>query len=97
MDDKRTVKVISAGNTYFFEPISEGQVSAIILAQKLGGTKLIDTAGVVLRKRGGDEQWTNIVDAMAAEDMSARDFSILLRDAINGGTPNSEPTPADGE
>lgn len=97
MDDKRTVKVISAGKTYFFEPIPEGQISAIILAQKLGGTKLLDTAGIVLRKRGGDEQWESIVEAMAAEEMTAREFSVLLRDAINGGDEEPEPTAADGE
>lgn len=90
MDDNRTVKVTSVGKTYLFEPLTEGQISAIVLAQNLGSVKLVSTAGKVLQRRGGEDQWIEILDRMATEEMTAKDFSQLLSDAINGGTQEPE-------
>lgn len=89
MDDKRTVKVISVGETYSFEPLTEGQISAIVLAQNLGDVKLVSIAGKVLQRQGGEDQWMQILNRMATEEITARDFSQLLSDAINGGTVES--------
>ena len=85
-DDKKSVRVLAAGQEYRFEPLTEGQIAAIIMAQSIDGVRLMDVAGKVLLLRGGEEQWVAILNRMATEEMDTKAFTALLRDAINGGT-----------
>lgn len=92
MDDIKLITVSYGDAVYTFEPLSEGQIAAVLLAQKVSFSRMLEITSVVMAKKSHEGSWDEILTQLATEDLDPKGLTQILSDVINGGS-----APADGE
>lgn len=77
--DPRTITVKLGGEDYRFAPLTAGQMTSVMLAQKgARGLMSLTTLGRVLSKSCGDEVWDGILDRLEDDAITLTELGDLF-------------------
>jgi hypothetical protein len=77
--DPRTIPLTLGGVVYRFAPLTQGQITSILLAQKnKRGLMSLTTLGRVLGKSCGEDTWDEILDRLEDDAVTLEEISTIF-------------------